>query len=82
MYNFKVPKEGKRAAGERIYFVPRADEKNRQVFSCCVGVWRSLVARRVWDAEAAGSNPVTPTKNYSEYFDSFDGALKPPVLLY
>ena len=21
-----------------------------------------LVARRVWDAEAAGSNPVTPTK--------------------
>ena len=25
------------------------------------GVWRSLVAHCVWDARAAGSNPVTPT---------------------
>ena len=25
------------------------------------GVWRSLVARMVWDHEAAGSNPSTPT---------------------
>jgi hypothetical protein len=27
----------------------------------CVGEWRSLVARMVWDHEAAGSNPVSPT---------------------
>src|SRR5699024_3845320 len=25
------------------------------------GVWRSLVARGVWDAEVGGSNPLTPT---------------------
>ena len=25
------------------------------------GVWRSLVARMIWDHEAAGSNPATPT---------------------
>ena len=24
------------------------------------GVWRSLVARMVWDHEAGGSNPPTP----------------------
>ena len=29
------------------------------------GVWRSLVARFVRDEEAAGSNPVTPTKTGS-----------------
>ncbi len=26
-----------------------------------VGEWRSLVARMVWDHEAAGSSPVSPT---------------------
>ena len=26
------------------------------------GVWRSLVARGVWDAEVGGSNPLTPTR--------------------
>ena len=25
------------------------------------GVWRSLVARLIWDQEVAGSNPVTPS---------------------
>lgn len=25
------------------------------------GVWRSWLARRVWDAEAGGSSPLTPT---------------------
>jgi hypothetical protein len=25
------------------------------------GMWRSLVARGVWDAEVAGSNPAIPT---------------------
>ena len=29
------------------------------------GVWRSLVARGVWDAEAGGSNPPAPTINLS-----------------
>ena len=31
-------------------------------YKTLAGVWRSLVARRVRDAEVAGSNPVTPTK--------------------
>ncbi len=26
-----------------------------------VGVWRSLVARLLWEQDVAGSNPVTPT---------------------
>lgn len=26
-----------------------------------IGVWRSLVARRVWDPKVGGSNPLTPT---------------------
>ena len=32
-----------------------------------------LVARDVWDVDAAGSNPVTPTKNQpkTSYFDLF-----------
>jgi hypothetical protein len=25
------------------------------------GLWRSLVARFVWDEDVAGSNPVSPT---------------------
>ena len=27
------------------------------------GVWRSLVARMVWDHEAVGSSPTTPTSD-------------------
>ena len=27
----------------------------------CNGVWRSLVARMLWEHDVAGSNPVTPT---------------------
>ena len=27
-----------------------------------IGVWRSPVARVLWEHDAAGSNPVTPTK--------------------
>lgn len=26
-----------------------------------IGVWRSLVARLLWEQDVAGSNPVTPT---------------------
>lgn len=32
-----------------------------------VGVWRSLVARSVRDAEVAGSNPVTPTTEKTHF---------------
>jgi hypothetical protein len=28
---------------------------------CNFGVWRSWLARRVWDAEVGGSSPLTPT---------------------
>ncbi len=31
------------------------------------GVWRSLAARSVRDAEVAGSNPVTPTTSFVKY---------------
>ncbi len=27
-----------------------------------IGVWRSWLARAVWDREVEGSNPFTPTK--------------------
>jgi hypothetical protein len=29
--------------------------------SALIGVWRNWLARSVWDAEVAGSSPVTPT---------------------
>ena len=32
------------------------------IMSNTIGVWHSLVVRLVRDQEAAGSNPVTPTK--------------------
>ncbi len=36
-----------------------------------IGVWRSWLARRVWDAEAAGSSPATPTKKSTAFRRSF-----------
>ena len=36
-----------------------------------IGVWHSLVVRLVRDQEAAGSNPVTPTKKKRAQKDSF-----------
>ena len=35
--------------------------------SCDYGMWHSLVARIVRDDEAAGSNPVIPTIEYSSH---------------
>jgi hypothetical protein len=37
--------------------IVRVIRYNQSVF----GVWRSWLARRVWDAEAGGSSPLTPT---------------------
>lgn len=34
------------------------------------GVWRSWLARRVWDAEALGSSPSTPTRRNFLVFSS------------
>ena len=31
-------------------------------------MWRSWLARRVWDAEAGGSSPLTPTKKMKAYY--------------
>ena len=33
-----------------------------------IGVWRSWLARRVWDAEVEGSSPFTPTIYYQSLF--------------
>ena len=33
----------------------------RQQACVCVGMWRSLVARLLWEQDVAGSNPVIPT---------------------
>ena len=37
-----------------------------------VGTWRSLVARVLWEHDAAGSNPVVPTINFI-WLGSLDG---------
>ena len=36
------------------------------------GLWRSLVARFVWDEDVAGSNPVSPTTVSSTIVSSTD----------
>ncbi len=33
-----------------------------------VGVWRSPVARLLWEQDVEGSNPFTPTKNFLMLF--------------
>jgi hypothetical protein len=38
----------------------------RGVLGARIGLWRSLVARLVRDEEAAGSNPVSPTRVMSQ----------------
>jgi hypothetical protein len=32
-----------------------------------IGVWRSWLARRVWDAEVGGSSPLTPTSLFGDW---------------
>jgi 5-methylcytosine-specific restriction endonuclease McrA len=39
----------------------RSKARIRRLESESDGAWRSLAARGVWDAEAAGSNPAAPT---------------------
>jgi hypothetical protein len=36
-------------------------KRARWVWQGIGGLWRSLVARFVWDEDVAGSNPVSPT---------------------
>ena len=38
----------------------------RYNITCVYGMWHSLVARFVRDEEAAGSNPVIPTRKYTD----------------
>ena len=40
---------------------PRGTRQGVQHLVKVIGLWRSLVARGVRDAEVAGSNPVSPT---------------------
>ncbi len=42
------------------------------------GLWRSLVARFVWDEDVAGSNPVSPTK-FFYFVKSQDVSLHDPA---
>jgi hypothetical protein len=44
--------------------IRRTIRYNQSVF----GVWRSWLARRVWDAEVGGSSPLTPT-TLTFYYD-------------
>lgn len=42
------------------HYVDQAPEV-RCMFAKIIGVWRSPVARLLWEQDVAGSNPVTPT---------------------
>ena len=44
-------------------------------FYVIYGLWRSLVARRVWDAEVVGSNPASPTNVMSRDIVGLSGIL-------
>jgi glycosyltransferase involved in cell wall biosynthesis len=44
-------------------------------------VWRSWLARRVWDAEAGGSSPLTPTMNFRIISNWSFTYMKSPVYL-
>ena len=57
---------GKRPHPARVTY--RAGEvKNRDPYGNAVflGVWRSLVARLLWEQDVGGSNPLTPTQEYA-----------------
>lgn len=45
--------------GSKFDFAGRGDPRSNS--RPLHGVWRSLVARLVWDQKVAGSNPATPT---------------------
>src|ERR1039458_3993855 len=42
-----------------LYYRPKLSYNHIEL----IGVWRSWLARLVWDQEVGGSNPLTPTKN-------------------
>jgi hypothetical protein len=45
-----------------MYIAGAMGKPCRFISIAATGVWRSWLARRVWDAEAGGSSPLTPTK--------------------
>ena len=39
------------------------DKKGRRIILTRLGLWRSLVARLLWEQEVVGSTPTSPTKH-------------------
>jgi hypothetical protein len=56
----------------RIEIRPTDDGRPGRRNAGSSGLWRSLVARFVWDEDVAGSNPVSPTTVSSTIVSSTD----------